>query len=414
MKISSSSYSTKNGKAVPKEAKPEHTGPKSVISLVQDPSEEEVLMEHASQFTLRSVPANADSPTYKVVGRILQGTESIRALVNWRIQVRKILHGLNITTFGNAEPVVEALLSGTPLTLFQGGVLIAKDENVERRAEADPDNAAAIRNAGPEDAANIEFRLINDGIQKMLTNMMPRRVLARVKRFMRRECRKPVSMKVRTYLQHLLRLNLEVLPSLPPFGANQGLSNDEILDIVLYGTPKSWQKEMERQGFDPMEHNVAEVVDFMERIEGTEDFDAEATKVKAKVAKTNNKKSPSGKKKDEKEPGELKYCSHHGHNPSHTSSECFVLHPELKEAKKSKSKSKSWSRKAADSKAKTKSDLAAFIRKEVSKGVDKAVNSNKRKASGESDDDLNAFDLEEFNFKDMENLKIDSDDDISV
>ena len=414
MKISSSSYSSKNGRAVPKEAKPDHSGPKAIISLVQDASEEEVLMEHASQFTLRSVPANADSPTYKVVCRILQGTESPRALVSWRIQVQKILHGLNITTFRNAEPVVEALLNGTPGTLFQSGVVQAKVANVERRAAADATNAAQIRTDGPDHADNLEMRLIDDGIQQMLTNMMPRRVLARVKRFMRRECRKPVTMKVRVYLQHLLRLNMEVLPSLPPFNDDQSLSTDELLDILLFGTPKSWQKEMERQGFDPLEHSVAEVVDFMDRIESAEDFDAETTKVKAKSAKTNNKKSPSGKKTDGKEPGELKYCSHHGHNPSHTSEECFVLHPELKDAKKNKgNKNKSWSRKAAEGKAKTKNDLAAFIRKEISKGVDKAVSaSNKRKAA--ESEDLNAFDLEEFNYEDMENLKIDSDDDITV
>ena len=64
MKISSSSYSSKNGRAVPKEAKPDHSGPKAIISLVQDTSEEEVLMEHAMQLTLCSVPANADSPAH--------------------------------------------------------------------------------------------------------------------------------------------------------------------------------------------------------------------------------------------------------------------------------------------------------------------------------------------------------------
>lgn len=41
---------------------------------------------------------------------------------------------------------------------------------------------------------------------------------------------------------------------------NQSLSLDKILDIVLFGVPKSWQKEMECQGFDPMEHVTNEVI----------------------------------------------------------------------------------------------------------------------------------------------------------
>ena len=60
-------------------------------------------------------------------------------------------------------------------------------------------------------------------------------------------------MKVRTYLQHMLRMNQEELPNLPPHNTCQSLLTDELLDIILFGTPKSWQKEMERQGFDPMD-----------------------------------------------------------------------------------------------------------------------------------------------------------------
>ena len=40
--------------------------------------------------------------------------------------------------------------------------------------------------------------------------------------------------------------------------------------------------------------------------------------------------------------------------------------------------------------------------------------SEKRKSSDDSDDELNAFDLKDFNYEDMENLRIDSDDDITV
>ena len=54
-----------------------------------------------------------------------------------------------------------------------------------------------------------------------------------------------MDMKVRIYMQHLLRMKMGELEMLPPFRADQILSNDELLDIVLYGTLKSWQKEMD-------------------------------------------------------------------------------------------------------------------------------------------------------------------------
>ena len=74
-------------------------------------------------------------------------------------------------------------------------------------------------------------------------------------------------MKVREYANHLVRVNTEEIPNIPPAGPNQSLQDDEIMDILLYATPKSWQREMDRQGFDPLENNVQQVVAFMEHME---------------------------------------------------------------------------------------------------------------------------------------------------
>ena len=71
-----------------------------------------------------------------------------------------------------------------------------------------------------------------------------------------------------------------------------------------------------------------------------------------------------------------------------------------------------------NSPSKAKNDLAAFVQKEVAKGVKASLAASaakKRKSDSESsDEDLNMFDLKDFNYEDMENLKIDSEDDISV
>ena len=109
-----------------------------------------------------------------------------------------------------------------------------------------------------------------------------------------------------------------------------------------------------------------------------------------------------------------KKCILHGWG--HATEDCKVLQAEAKHPKMtndsekkdnnafSKSSNKTWSRKAHEAKKKTNSDLAAFIKKEVGKAV-QLVASKKRK-SDDNDDSLAAFDLKDFDYEDMENLKI--------
>ena len=66
---------------------------------------------------------------------------------------------------------------------------------------------------------------------------------------------------------------------------------------------------------------------------------------------------------------------------------------------------------AQESTKSSKKDLAAFIKKAVSQGVRRELNSIDKKRKGD-DLDLNAIDMDlnGFNYEDMDNLKIDSDD----
>jgi len=45
---------------------------------------------------------------------------------------------------------------------------------------------------------------------------------------------------------HIIRINSQEIAQLPPhFNDAQMLSEDEIVDILLFGAPKSWQRDME-------------------------------------------------------------------------------------------------------------------------------------------------------------------------
>ena len=201
-----------------------------------------------------------------------------------------------------------------------------------------------------------------------------------------------------------------------------------MLDIILYGTPKSWQKEMDRQGFDPMDDTLNAVVDFMERIEATDDFDINSEEVKS--SKKNSKKKERSTEKKTPANGK-KFCLLHGEG-NHSTDECHALQKEAKRLKSNNyngsdkkpeggSKNKTWTTKAADEKSKADGMMAALVKKEVKKYAKKhaqdlaAFSAKKRKDTEDSDSDddtvdLAAFDLKDFNYEDMENLKIDGDE----
>ena len=118
--------------------------------------------------------------------------------------------------------------------------------------------------------------IVTKAINALLTTLMPNKIVRRIKRYLRREARKPLGMKVKSYLLHINCINFEEIPQLPPnLNDAQSLSANEISDIR---TPKSWQREMDRQGFDPMASATQQIVQFMERIEMSEDFDGDANR----------------------------------------------------------------------------------------------------------------------------------------
>jgi len=167
---------------------------------------------------------------------------------------------------------------------------------------------------------------------------------------------------------HICCINTEEIARCPPaYNHTQCLTPNEIIDILLLGTPKSWQREMDRQGFDPLAKTVTEAVDFMERIEMSEDFNGDR-KIAAVTKKGNNKTKAHDK-------GSLgadgsKHCMLHGNDNTHDTSECETLMTQAKKLKgnnganqKGKGGNKSWKNKAKDETNYSKKELAALIKK---------------------------------------------------
>ena len=388
-----------------------NVGKKTLLSLVPD-DELPITKENSVSFSISTNPGTAGAPEVKTMIRVLDGSEAIRPLLTWRAHVYRILTGLNIQNMANKHATVEMMMKGAPLAAYKtrkgflahGARLIARQTAID--AAADPAaarTAAAAVDAQPEHDFYIDAH-IDACIDYVIKEQVPKKALAKIKRSMRREMRKPADMRVRAYYQHIQRINLQELPHLPPFQPNQRLGEDEIVDILLFGSPKSWIREMDRQGFDPLTVLATDVVDFLEQIETSEDFDPEGTVAKKSNSSNNKKKSSGGG-------GSSKFCILHGKG-GHDTDNCRTMQSQAKKLKSGGSgggysggsKNKTWSRKASDDTNKSKKEFNSFVKKMVQKELN-AISDKKRKASGEvhnveKDPDVDGLDLENFNLDD--------------
>ena len=353
-------------------------------------------------YPLYSNPNDTDSTTYKVTIRKLDGTEDVRTMIKWSKDVNKVLKGLAITAdtqYDQACTVTLSMMDNRAATIFEHRLHRALENKMNERAQeaydtntgTDAEKTAAkqaILNAGVNHNDNKLLVHVRHCLNQTLTALMPKKVLARCKRHLRRHCRKPRDMKIREYSHLVQMMSWMEFTHLPPWQPNQNLSEDEILDIVLFGIPKSWEREMDRQGFDPLNAEFAQVIAKLEDIESAEGFDAEATKV---TPTKTNKKKPSNGNKNNQSPNESgqgngkKHCLYHGWG-SHTSDECEKLKQQVKKLKSdgnsNNDKKFGGNNKKGDGKGKGKGsdNFANSMDKIVQKAVKNAMKNNKRKS----------------------------------
>ena len=371
--------------SVPKQETSGQSTKVALLPLTDNPALYELGKHNSVKCELRSVPTQADSAKYSFQLRILAGTESARTILRWKTAVNQVFTGLNLTDFDTKKPIMETAMRAPALSLFhtslEAQAIVRREVAAENaRVASEAAGASAADQATARDAVLAQgldrhrhVDQLDAALEFILSSLLPKNILSRVKRSLRRETRKPKDMTVRAYYQHLLRVNYEELPLLPPFKPNQQLTTDEILDILLCGTPKSWQREMERQGFDPMEKDIGSVVSFMENLEATDDFEATAKKSSASGKKSGSKSNNNSNSNSNGGSKEL-HCVLHGKG-NHASEDCHKLKDSVKKLKagpssgskgKSDDKKSNWKAKADAAASSGKKDLAALIKEAVS------------------------------------------------
>lgn len=344
---------------------------------------------------LRSDPTDANSQTYDLPVRIFKtGTPE-----EWLLFVkdlRRVIAGQNITTGPNKYSMTRRLLGGDAEAVF----------------------LAATTAHGNETNANFELCL-----RDVATHIFPQRALLRQKRYMRTAMRKPVDMTTRVYAARINEIN-SYLSDFPPFEDNQQLAVDEINLILEFGVPKSWQKNMVLQGFEPMIHTPNEIVEFCERHEFTEGQSGRnntgtSSKPASKQskgaiwrAKSSAEASTSSKRKHT---SVEKYCDLH-QTSGHSTAECKVVQAQIQRmrgswdsvkkspAARANYKNNNNTHVGGNGKAKLPFKHQKEVMALVKEGVREALGAKKRK---KEDDQA---ELDNFNIEDFDNLVLSEDE----
>jgi hypothetical protein len=314
----------------------------------------------------------------------VDGTQSIRQHILWAQNMSKVcLLGMNITNIGDKVVLIKEMwCEGEALTAFTAGLTASNNASWELLRQIPVNREPSRDEANGETKMAYEGRLqrardnamqppysdpdILQGIQAMMNAVCPYRTLKNQKRFMRRKMRKPTGMSTRQYVNHMTRINTAELPFLPPFRGDTGkFTDDEFREIILFGLPNSWKKEMDKFDFDPFGKSVVELVEFCERMEasdetgrhGGKENSNEVSKEKVKFDKNKTKSHSSNSKK---------WCDYH-ETDTHSTEDCDVL-KKLKASKSGMSGSsnpakKQWKSKSEYDKDKAKKELNALKKK---------------------------------------------------
>jgi hypothetical protein len=180
-------------------------------------SKDDLDLRKKTMYMLKVAADDPDSADYKFSMYHVDGTNSIRDMIQWYKDILHIINGLNLQA--NPEgmvPLIEGVCESSAKATFQDTLMNAR---LKLRTQAAAEMALIIQMQGeePEEfaeclaeaqfAAIQEFALSGEHVTEVLrlviTNACPFKVLQKQKRYMHRYMRKPQDMKVRTYVHSL-------------------------------------------------------------------------------------------------------------------------------------------------------------------------------------------------------------------
>ena len=295
MKVSTNHYS------------PTSNGRRQIVPIVplQRPEKKDLTKGDYVTLKCKTRPGDRDSATYDLpIPYFKSGTPE--EFLKWKRNVEKAISGQGATDGPSKYTLTRRLLDGNALTAFN-----LKAE--EFQTETNPNFLEVI--------------------EDLTRHVFPIKALQTQKRYMRRFLRKPRDMKTREYVSRVCEIN-EMLVHFPTADQESKLPNDEMLDLLEFGMPSSWQKAMILQDFDPVDHTIPELVSFCERLELTEpELEKKSPKNDSSSSSSSKKRKKVGfqRDRDNKLEGD---CLLHGKNCGHDTHDCRTMKRHAEAVKK--------------------------------------------------------------------------------
>ena len=250
-------------------------------------------------FTLKVRPGGNNEHTYKKTLRLFHEGSPFDWLLTMR-DLREVWTQNSINGLTDRAAIVRAVLRDDALAQF------ATSLEAQRKEAADN---------------QLTVEMVEAALSAVSASVFPHRALENQKLWMRRHMKKPVGMSFRSLQAKVVQIN-QYLPAFPEASEEDKFGESELLGILEYALPSHWRQKFDLDGYVPTEHDRARLLRECEAMERNEP--GELAKRVPKKKKTKKEKKHSSLTKSQKG----KFCSEHGWG-THSSSECWTLHPEL-------------------------------------------------------------------------------------
>ena len=105
----------------------------------------------------------------------------------------------------------------------------------------------------------------------------------------------------------------------------KALQDDELLDLLEFGVPTSWQREMVHQDFDPLRNSLNNFIAFCEHMEAVEQADGRPSQSLSQNSNHDNKpQKRKHKRSTTTTDSSTKSCILHG-ECGHSTDKCHIL-----------------------------------------------------------------------------------------
>ena len=174
---------------------------------------------------------------------------------------------------------------------------------------------------------NITADHVTTALNAVTSTVFPHRALETQKLWMTRKMFKPADMTTRQTAAAINRLN-NALPLFPNGTEGSKFTPQELIGLLEWSLPQAWRAKFDLDGYVPSMHPKMKLIEACEAIERNEvaekpkSSDANSNKkVKFDVSKVKHKSDQKGSARKTAS----YYCTEHGKNSTHSTSDCRVL-----------------------------------------------------------------------------------------